>query len=56
VVKKGEVTLRGIVVDDREKRLCEEVLQRLPGVGSFRDELRTMTAGLSRFPTHRKEI
>ena len=56
VVAKGEVTLRGIVVDDREKRLCEEVVRAVPGVGSFRDELHTMTAGLSRFPTQRKEI
>jgi len=56
VVAKGEVTLRGIVVDEREKRLCEEVVRAVPGVGSFRDELHTMTAGLSRFPTQRKEV
>jgi len=55
-VRNGEVTLRGIVVDDREKRLCEEVLRSLPGAKGFRDELRTMTAGLYRFPTHRKEV
>jgi len=56
VVEQGEVTLRGIVVDDREKRLCEEVLSGLAGVGSFRDELHTMTAGLYRFPTQRREV
>ena len=55
-VRQGEATLRGIVVDDREKRLCEEVVRALPGVKSVRDELRTMAAGLYRFPTHRKEI
>ena len=55
-VRNGEVTLRGIVVDDREKRLCGEVLRSLPGAKGFRDELRTMTAGLYRFPTQRKEI
>jgi cytidylate kinase len=55
-VREGEMTLRGIVVDDREKRLCEEVLRALPGVKAFRDELRTMAAGLSRFPTQRKEV
>jgi len=55
-VRNGEVTLRGIVVDDREKRLCGEVLRSLPGAKGFRDELRTMTAGLYRFPTHRKEV
>jgi cytidylate kinase len=55
-VSNGEVTLRGIVVDDREKRLCEEVLRSLPGAKGFRDELRTMTAGLYRFPTARKEV
>jgi cytidylate kinase len=56
VVDKGQVTLRGIVVDEREKRLCEEVLRGLPGLGAFRDELHTMTAGLSRFPTQRREV
>jgi cytidylate kinase len=53
VVRNGAVTLGGIVVDEREKRLCEEVLRGLPGLAGFRDELRTMTAGLSRFPTQR---
>ena len=50
----GELTLRGIVVDEREKRLCEEVVRGLPGVESFKDELRTMAGGLYRFPTHRQ--
>lgn len=55
-VRGGDVTLRGIVVDDREKRLCEEVVRALPGMKGFRDELRTMAAGLYRFPTQRREI
>jgi cytidylate kinase len=55
-VRDAEVTLRGIVVDDREKRLCEEVVRALPGIKGFRDELRTMAAGLYRFPTQRREI
>lgn len=49
-VRGGEVTLRGIVVDEREKALCEQVVREIPGVKSVRDELRTMAGGLSRFP------
>ena len=50
-VKDGEVTLRGIVVDEREKALCSEIVSRLAGVKSVKDELRTMSGGLYRFPS-----
>ena len=55
-VQAGNVVLRGIVVDDREKRLVQEVMRAVPGVKAVRDELRTMTAGLQTFPTQPKEI
>jgi cytidylate kinase len=54
-VKGGAVTLRGIVVDDREKKLCEEIVARLPGVKSVANELRTMAGGLYRFPSQLKD-
>jgi cytidylate kinase len=54
-VAKGRIKLRGIVVDDREKALVREVVQALPGVGGIEDELRTMTGGLYRFPSQRKD-
>jgi cytidylate kinase len=46
----GRVMLRGIVVNDREKGYCREVVERVPGVTSVIDELRTMAGGLKRFP------
>jgi osmotically-inducible protein OsmY len=52
---KGRIKLRGIVVDDREKALVKEVVQALPGVEGVDDELRTMTGGLYRFPSQRKD-
>ena len=55
-VSQGEVTLRGIVVDDREKRLCEEVVRGVPGVSRVRDELHTMAGGLYRFPAHPRKV
>lgn len=55
-VVAGEVVLRGIVVDEREKRLAQEVVRAVPGVNVVRDELHTMSSGLYRFPTQRKEI
>ena len=54
-VSRGRVKLRGIVVDDREKALVREVVQALPGAGAIEDELRTMTGGLYRFPSQRKD-
>jgi cytidylate kinase len=52
---KGRIKLRGIVVDDREKALVKEVVQALAGVEGVDDELRTMTGGLYRFPSQRKD-
>jgi cytidylate kinase len=49
--KAGEAALRGIVVDEREKALCNEIVSRLPGVKSVRDELRTRAGGMKRFPS-----
>jgi cytidylate kinase len=54
-VQAGAVTLRGIVMNDREKALGEEVVARLPGVKSVRNELRTMAGGLYRFPSQLKD-
>lgn len=54
-VAGGAVTLRGIVMDDREKALGEEIVARLPGVKSVRNELRTMAGGLYRFPSQLKD-
>ncbi|HEY2628712.1 MAG TPA: cytidylate kinase family protein [Usitatibacter sp.] len=42
-VSDGVATLRGIVVDDREKALVREVVEKIPGEKSVRNELRTMT-------------
>lgn len=50
-VKDARVRARGIVVDDREKSLVEEVLKSLPGAKGLDDELRTMAGGLRRFPS-----
>ncbi len=54
-VSGGEVQLRGIVVDEREKRMCRDVVQAIPGVKSVRDELRTMAGGAHRFPSTRRD-
>lgn len=50
-VSAGAITLRGIVVDDREKALVQEVVRSVPGAVSVHDELRTMAGGLFRFPS-----
>jgi cytidylate kinase len=54
-VRDGAVTLRGIVVNDREKALGEEVVAKLAGVKSIANELRTMSGGLYRFPSQLKD-
>ena len=46
----GRIKLRGIVVNDREKGSCREVVERVAGVTAVDDELRTMAGGLGRFP------
>ena len=48
---RGEIVLRGIVVDDHEKRACEEVVGAVPGVTRVRNELRNMRSGLQTFPS-----
>jgi cytidylate kinase len=54
-VKDGRVIARGIVVDDREKSLVNDVLRALPGAKGVDDELRTMAGGLYRFPSQPKD-
>jgi cytidylate kinase len=54
-VKDAALTLRGIVVDEGEKALCRQVVEKLPGVRSVTDELRTMSGGLYRFPSQVKD-
>jgi cytidylate kinase len=51
----GNVALRGIVMDAREKSLVNEVVESLPGVKGIVDELRTMAGGLYRFPSQVKD-
>jgi hypothetical protein len=46
----GRIKLRGIVVNDREKGFCREVVERVAGVTGVDDQLRTMAGGLGRFP------
>jgi cytidylate kinase len=52
----GRATLRGIVVDDREKALVKEVVESVAGAGKVDDDLRTMTGGLFRFPSQLKDF
>ena len=52
-VAGGTVTLRGIVVDEREKTLVDEVVRAVPGVTALHDELRSMAGGLFRFPSQK---
>jgi cytidylate kinase len=47
----ARIDLQGIVVDDRERALCEEIVARLPGVKGVDNNLRTMAGGLYRFPS-----
>ena len=55
-VKDGAVAMRGIVVDDKEKALAREVLQKIAGTQAVTDELRTMAGGLFRFPSQVKNF
>jgi cytidylate kinase len=54
-VNGGRATLRGIVVDDREKSLVKEVVESVAGA-PVQDELRTMAGGLFRFPSQLKDF
>lgn len=51
----GAVTLRGIVAHQREKELALGVVGAISGVAEVRDELRTMTGGLYRFPSQPRD-
>jgi cytidylate kinase len=52
---QGRVKLRGIVVDDAEKALARQVVEKVAGVQGVDDQLRTMAGGLYRFPSARKD-
>ena len=54
-VAAGDVTLRGIVVDENEKATVGEAAAAVPGAKSVANELRTMTGGLYRFPSQLKD-
>jgi osmotically-inducible protein OsmY len=54
-VHAAHVTLKGIVVDEREKGLCEEIVARIAGVKGVTNELRTMAGGLYRFPSQPRD-
>src|SRR4051812_269557 len=54
-VHAAHVTLKGIVVDEREKSQCEEIVLRIAGVKAVTNELRTMAGGLYRFPSQLKD-
>ena len=54
-VQQGRATLRGIVVDDKEKALVREVVEKIAGSGRVTDDLRTMAGGLFRFPSQLKD-
>lgn len=51
----GKLSLRGIVADDRERGLVEQVVSGVPGAKALANELRTMTGGLYRFPSQVKD-
>ena len=54
-VKKGGITLRGIVVNDKEKAQVRKVVEGAAGKSKIADELRTMAGGLFRFPSQLKD-
>jgi len=54
-VKKGGITLRGIVVNDKEKAQVRKVVEGAAGKSKISDELRTMAGGLFRFPSQLKD-
>ncbi len=51
----GRLTVRGIVVDEKEKATVGEVAGGVAGASSVANELRTMTGGLYRFPSQVKD-
>jgi hypothetical protein len=52
----GRLVLRGIVVNEEERALAHSIVAGLAGVRGVDDELRTMTGGLYRFPSQRKNF
>ena len=52
----GRLTLRGIVLNDHERKTAHEVVAAVPGVRGVDDELRTMAGGLYRFPSQLKDF
>jgi cytidylate kinase len=54
-VAGGRLTLRGIVVDDSERALAEEVAGGVSGAQGVANELRTMKGGLYRFPSQPRD-
>lgn len=53
--RAGQLVLRGIVVNDRERALAEEVVGKVAGARGVTNELRTMAGGLFRFPSQLKD-
>jgi cytidylate kinase len=53
--RAGVLGLRGIVANDGERALVEEVLAKVPGAKGMKNELRTMAGGLFRFPSQLKD-
>ena len=51
----GGLVLRGIVADDKERGLVEQVVAAVPGAKGLANELRTMKGGLYRFPSQVKD-
>ncbi|HET9653639.1 MAG TPA: cytidylate kinase family protein [Usitatibacter sp.] len=51
----GRLRLRGIVVDEEERKFARSLVESLPGVKAVDDELRTMAGGLYRFPSQLKD-
>ena len=46
----GRILLRGIVANDREHKLCHEVVGALAGPAGVEDELTTMSGRMKTFP------
>jgi cytidylate kinase len=52
----GRLRMRGIVLNEDERSLAKSLVSALPGVRGVDDELRTMSGGLYRFPSQRKNF
>ena len=47
----GKIILNGIVLDERERALCADVVIRISGVQKVENNIKTMAGGLYRFPS-----